>query len=75
MIPCMWKRRRKPFVRELCGNAFQKAPVTTERQARGCASFWGFYRQESVAVGAWRGLITQRSLVQIQPPQPSRSRG
>ena len=62
-------------MRELCGNAFQKTPVITERQARGCASFCGFYRGESVAVGAWRGLITQRSLVQIQPPQPNKIKG
>src|SRR3989442_11677478 len=66
---------RKPSVRELCGKAFKKTPVTTERRARGCASFWGFYRQESVAVGASRGLITQRSLVQIQPPQPNKIKG
>ena len=61
--PLYVKETSKPFVRELCGNAFQKTPVTTDRRARGCASFCGFYRQESVAVGAWRGLITQRSLV------------
>src|SRR5438094_3970164 len=53
------RHERAPVVRELCGNAFEKTPVTTERRARGCASFCGFYRQESVAVGAWRGLITQ----------------
>src|SRR5437773_513433 len=70
--PLYVEETSKPFVRELCGNAFQKTPVTTERRARGCASFCGFYRSESVAVGAWRGLITQRSLVQIQPPQPSK---
>src|SRR5438094_8591866 len=69
------RHERAPVVRELCGNAFEKTPVTTERRARGCASFCGFYRQESVAVGAWRGLITQRSLVQIQPPQPVKSKG
>src|SRR2546428_6450325 len=69
MGPLCVEETRKPSVRELCGNAVQKTPVTTERRARGCASFWGFYRQESVAVGASRGLITQRSLVQIQPPQ------
>src|SRR5438309_7851831 len=69
------RHERASIVRELCGNAFQKTPVTTERRARGCASFWGFYRQESVAVGASRGLITQRSLVQIQPPQPEKTKG
>ncbi len=69
------RHERASIVRELCGNAFQKTPVTTERRARGCASFWGFYRQESVAVGASRGLITQRSLVQIQPLQPRRDKG
>ena len=64
------RHERAPVVRELCGNAFQKTPVATERRARGGASFCGFCWQESVAVGAGRGLITQRSLVQIQPPQP-----
>src|SRR2546427_7373408 len=39
------RHERAPVVRELCGNAFEKTPVTTERRARGCASFWGFYRQ------------------------------
>src|SRR2546427_6645688 len=66
---------RASIVRELCGNAFQKTPVTTERQARGCASFWGFYRQESGAVGAPRGLINQKSLGQIQPPPPNKNKG
>src|SRR2546425_1016973 len=71
MVAPTGRHERASIVRELCGNAFQKTPVTTERRARGCASFCGFYRQESVAVGASRGLITQRSLVQIQPPQPT----
>src|SRR5439155_2029681 len=69
------RHERASIVRELCGNAFQKTPVITERQARGCASFCGFYRRESVAAGAWFGLISQRSLGQIQPPQPVKSRG
>src|SRR5438034_294657 len=65
----------EPFVRELCGNAFQKTPITTGGRARRCAAFCGFYRQESAAVGARRGLITQRTAVQIRPPQPTKTRG
>src|SRR3989442_11722645 len=69
------RHERASIVRELCGNAFQKTPVTTERRARGCAGFCGFYRQEAGSGGASRGVINPKKAGLKPPPPPKKTRG
>src|SRR3989442_14623252 len=51
------RHERAQVVRELCGNAFEKTPVTTERRARGdrdSAELFGWSRLQAGA--GWRSL-------------------
>src|SRR5437879_5330892 len=63
------------FGRVLDVNAPQRAPTRPKSRAAGDGLSDRFHWAASGDVAASISLITQRSLVQIQPPQPNNSRG
>jgi hypothetical protein len=67
--------RRRRTVRVLSVNACQSAPTRTKPDALQLPISYGANCGNLVAVAPAIALITQRSLVQIQPPQPRKPRG
>src|SRR2546422_5611347 len=54
------RHERAPVVRELCGNAFEKTPVTTERRALGARVFPAFIGRGGLQSGARGGPSAQQ---------------
>ena len=69
-VPCVWRLRGTSVGRVLAVNCTQPAPTGPKAEASSKdlsdRCHWG----SSADVAASTRLITQRSLVQIQPPQP-----
>src|SRR2546428_14128048 len=59
---------RAPVVRELCGNAFEKTPVTTERRARDARGSAAFIGRRGVGSRAGSGSLTQSLLLYAHAP-------
>ena len=57
------------------GSCSQRAPKKPKGDDMRSANLRGVVCGALAPVSIWEGLITQRSLVQIQPPQPLTTRG